>query len=56
MPDTTSVPDFLYSLNRPLHLLIMPEDVPDPANSSRLIGAVKSNVMSIKDLSRLLQL
>jgi ATP-dependent DNA helicase RecQ len=56
MPDDMSVPDFLYSINRPLHLLIMPETSPDPANPSRQIGDVRSNVMSLKDFARLLQL
>ncbi len=55
MPDNMSGSDFLYSLNRPLHFLIVPEAFPDPANPSRLIGDVRSNVISLKDFARLLQ-
>lgn len=56
MPDSGPVPNFLYSLQRPLHLLILPEHSPDPANASRLIVDVRTNVMPLNDFSRLLQL
>jgi hypothetical protein len=56
MPYDTSVPDSLYSLHRPLHLLVIPEGCADPAHPSRCVEDVRPNVMHLEDFARLLKI
>ena len=56
LPDNTSVNDSLYSLRRPLHLLVIPEECADPTHPSRRIGDARPNVMHLDDFARLLKL
>ena len=48
------VPVHLYSLVRPIHLILIPEETADPAHHHRRIGDARSDVIQINTVFDLL--
>jgi hypothetical protein len=50
----TPLPDHLFTLKRPVHIILIPEEATDPAHHHRKIGDARNDIISINTVFDLL--